>query len=142
MLEIYLIRFLLVCSRKSSSLGTTFFNLYVAIYQLCSISGGLAADKLLGKSNSCDMIYKLVSITGNYYTQIFSNLVNTAGAILIALVTWQFTLSLPSCCHHGSSSSNDSHCYEVAKGELFSSVDMHFTSHIVMLLAAFGLIVC
>ena len=55
-LEIYLIRFLLVCSRKSSSLGTTFFNLYVAIYQLCSISGGLAADKLLGKSNSCDII--------------------------------------------------------------------------------------
>lgn len=49
-LEIYLIRFLLVCSRKSSSLGTTFFNLYVALYQLCSISGGLAADKLLGEN--------------------------------------------------------------------------------------------
>jgi len=50
-LEIYLIRFLLVCSRKASSVGTTFFNLYVALYQLCGISGGLAADKLLGKQN-------------------------------------------------------------------------------------------
>ena len=50
-LEIYLIRFLLVCSRKSSSLGTTFFNFYVAIYQLCSISGGLAADKILGEDS-------------------------------------------------------------------------------------------
>ena len=48
-LEIYLIRFLLVCSNRSSHLGTTIFNLYVATYQLCSITGGLAADKLLGE---------------------------------------------------------------------------------------------
>ena len=89
-----------------------------------------------------------MSITGNYYTQIFSNLANTAGAIILALATWQFTLSLPSCCdqtlpnHHGSSNDSSSHCYDVAKGQLFSSADMHFTSSVVMVLAAFGLIVC
>jgi len=71
-------------------------------------------------------------------------LANTAGAILLAFVTWQLTLSPPSCCHqpavhHGSNGS--SHCHEIIKERLFSSADMHLTNSVVMLLAAFGLIV-
>lgn len=73
-----------------------------------------------------------------------SNLANTTGAILLALVTWQLTLSPPSCCHqtvnnHGGI--NSSHCYEMEKEQLFPSADMHFASSIVMLLTVFGLIV-
>lgn len=92
-------------------------------------------------------LYYDIELPGNYYTQIVSNLANTAGAVLLALVTWQFTLSPPHCCHSqsyhgGNNDSSSTHCYEMMKEQLFSSADMHFTSSVVMLLATLGLLVC
>ena len=83
-------------------------------------------------------------IIGNYYTQIFSNLANTAGAILLALATWQLTLSPPTCCqssHVGINDSDNGRCYEMTKEQLFTSANMHFANSVVMLLTALGLIV-
>ncbi|XP_065898332.1 solute carrier family 15 member 3-like isoform X2 [Dysidea avara] len=120
-LEIYLIRFLLVCSNRSSHLGTTIFNLYVATYQLCSITGGLAADKLLG----------------NYMTQVLSNFANTFGAVLVAMATWQFALSPPSCCVRVNDTID---CHQVMKETVFSSLDFNFSTPLAIVLAAFGLL--
>ena len=49
-LEFYFVHFLYVCSgtERATSLGTTSVNVYIAIYQLCAISAGILADKLIG----------------------------------------------------------------------------------------------
>lgn len=42
--------YLYVCSstEQATSLGTTSVNVYIAIYQLCAISAGILADKIIG----------------------------------------------------------------------------------------------
>lgn len=51
-LELYFVHYLFVCSgsKRASSLGTTCVNVYIAIYQLCAISAGFLADKVIGKT--------------------------------------------------------------------------------------------
>ncbi len=41
-------RFLFVCLEERTSLATTATNVYIALYQVCAISAGLLADKLIG----------------------------------------------------------------------------------------------
>ena len=49
-LELYFVDYLFVCSgtQRATSLGTTSVNIYIAIYQLCAISAGFLADKVIG----------------------------------------------------------------------------------------------
>jgi len=49
-LELYFVRFLFVCMEGRTSLATTSTNVYIALYQVCAISAGFLADKLIGKS--------------------------------------------------------------------------------------------
>ena len=49
-LELYFTRFLYVCTGKHrQSLSTTSVNVYIALYQLCAISSGFLADKVIGQ---------------------------------------------------------------------------------------------
>ena len=53
-LELYFAPFLYVCSgvSRAKQLSTTSVNVYIAVYQLCALSAGFLADKVLG---NCDV---------------------------------------------------------------------------------------
>lgn len=50
-LELYFVRFLFIClgMDAATSMGTTCVNIFIATFQLCAISAGLLADKVLGE---------------------------------------------------------------------------------------------
>lgn len=58
-LELYFVRFLFVClgARHRTSLGTTCTNVYIALYQVCAISAGILADKLIGTNLNVYLLY-------------------------------------------------------------------------------------
>ena len=39
-----------MCMEERTGLATTSTNVYIALYQVCAISAGILADKLIGKS--------------------------------------------------------------------------------------------
>jgi hypothetical protein len=57
-LEFYFVHYLYVCSgtKRATSLGTTSVNVYITIYQLCAISAGILADKIIGTCKWIDTI--------------------------------------------------------------------------------------
>lgn len=56
-LELYFAYFLYVCFSRKFSLSTTSVNVYIAVYQLCALTAGFLADRVLGMYQS---IYSLV----------------------------------------------------------------------------------
>ena len=60
MLELYFARFLFVCVsggyKKANQLSTASVNIYIALNQICALSAGFLADKVLGKAPFCDYI--------------------------------------------------------------------------------------
>ena len=72
-------------------------------------------------------------------TQVLSNFANTFGAVLVAMATWQFALSPPSCCVRVNDTID---CHQVMKETVFSSLDFNFSTPLAIVLAAFGLLVC
>ncbi len=64
-LELYFVTFLYICLRKdrASSLATTTVNVYIAIYQLCALSGGFLADKVIGKVEvECMYVHRYIFV--------------------------------------------------------------------------------
>lgn len=49
-LELYFLWFLFICAGKRKSLSTAGVNVFIAIYQLCALTAGFLADKIIGKS--------------------------------------------------------------------------------------------
>lgn len=66
MLELYFIRFLFVCfeTERATSLGTTSVNVYIAVYQICAISAGVLADKVIGTKKGENRVSRVP--TGNF----------------------------------------------------------------------------
>ena len=83
-LELFFARFLFVCSSvsRAKSLSTVCVNVFIAVSQLSALSGGLLADWFLG----------------NFQTQNVSNVLATAGIVLVMIFSWQFSISEPPCC--------------------------------------------
>ena len=50
-LELYFLRFLFVCSGNRKALSTAGVNVFIAIYQLCALSAGFLADRVIGIYN-------------------------------------------------------------------------------------------
>ena len=51
-LELYFAYFLYVCFSRKFSLSTTSVNVYIAVYQLCALTAGFLADRVLGMYQS------------------------------------------------------------------------------------------
>ena len=160
MLEFFFIHYLYICSgsERATSLSTTSVNVYIAIYQLCAISAGFLADKVIGTaSESCttsSTYAHSLHTAGNYLTQVFSVFLATCGIFLLAFSTWQFGISEPECCYIvaggnsqvvsgnlGEQQNWSGNCSELHKGVLLGSADLHMTPGVTMALALVGLLV-
>ena len=51
-LELYFTRFLFVCLTQADQLGTAAVNVYIALYQICALSAGFLADRILGEHHT------------------------------------------------------------------------------------------
>lgn len=47
-LELYFLHFLFICSGRRKALSTAGVNVYIAIYQLCALTAGFLADRVIG----------------------------------------------------------------------------------------------
>lgn len=48
-LELFFAQFLFVCYHNATSLASSVVNVFLAIVQVCGLSGGLLADKVIGE---------------------------------------------------------------------------------------------
>ncbi len=60
-LEIYFSRFLFVCLSQADQLSTAAVNVYIALYQICALSAGFLADRVLGEYNTLTLLKSLNS---------------------------------------------------------------------------------
>ena len=118
-----------VCSgSKSKKLGTVAVNVFIALYQLSSLTGGLLADWLLG----------------NFQTQNLSNILGTVGIALVFFATWQYSLNQPDCCDphlNHSSHTPSSSCNELDKHRILTSLSVNFPPEAAVLCIIIGCIV-
>lgn len=49
MLELFCAQFLFVCYHNATSLASSGVNVFLAIVQVCGLSGGFLADKVIGE---------------------------------------------------------------------------------------------
>ena len=77
-LELYFVRFLFVCLEGRTSLATTSTNVYIALYQVCAISAGILADKIIGelkdiiKLTSASQINELLCLNSALLVHLFA----------------------------------------------------------------------
>ncbi|XP_064405778.1 solute carrier family 15 member 1-like isoform X1 [Halichondria panicea] len=136
-LELYFTRFLFVCLTQADQLGTAAVNVYIALYQICALSAGFLADRILG----------------NFLTQVLSTLLTTIGICLLSFSTWQYTVSPPGCCVANSNNKSvylsgseysgsfnwSSNCSELDKVTILNQIDLNISPTLNMILSIIGL---
>jgi dipeptide/tripeptide permease len=133
-LEIYFTRFLFVCDHNAKDLATSSTNIYLALTQICAITAGFFADKLIG----------------NFALQVIGNILSSLSLCVILLSSWQYTLEEPSCCHHDNSTTNVSllldqaphdPCQVLKSHTVLENWNFHMWPNSNLVLALFGLVV-
>lgn len=126
-LELFFSKFVFICSSvtQSNVYGTVGVNVFIAVNQLSALTGGIAADHLLG----------------NFHTQNFSNVLGSIGILLVLFFTWQY---MPSCCRLSNDSSPSSYCLEDFHQERIISswsISSRIPSYLSIVLIATGCVV-
>ncbi len=163
-LELYFTRFLFVCLTQADQLGTAAVNVYIALYQICALSAGFLADRILGEHHThkniwyyCWIEHCIIIIfrTGNFLTQVLSTLLTTIGICLLSFSTWQYTVSPPGCCVDNSNNKSlylprdeysgsfnwSSNCSELDKVTILNQIDLNISPTLNMVLSIIGLTV-
>ena len=123
-MEMFFSRFVFACSgSKSKALGTVAVNIFIAVNQFTSLTGGLLADWF-----------------GNFFTQNISNVLGTIGIVLVFIASWQYTINQPHCCvsQPNISYSFPDSCHEFDKHKILSSVSLHFTPELAVICIIIG----